>query len=159
VTGVRLLAAILLLGLGATHGAADVLTGVGRVGLDVAIEHPIEGLRVDDLGRRLATFLSDQRPSITHDETSEARLRLAVAVRPHSATTLRGFWLPFSGQYAIGPVRLALERAVRLPGHSSREVTAVVWQRERIVTTRWSAAGAAVVRAVEELLAELHAAA
>ena len=89
---------------------------------------------------------------------SPSRLRLAVSVRAHSASVLRGFWLPFSGQYAIGSVRLMVERMVNLPGGGSPatgSLPAVVWQAERSIAGPWGSADAQVLAAVDELLATL----
>ena len=135
--------------------AAGVLDGVVRIAVSVDVEHPVEGTAADALERRLTAFLVDLAPALTLDAASPDRLRLTVAVRPHSSSALRGFYLPFSAIYAIGTVRLSLERAVHLPGRAPRTVPAIVWQGERAVAIRWAAAGAAVDGAVEELLETL----
>jgi hypothetical protein len=67
-----------------------------------------------------------------------------------SATELRGFYLPFSGWYGLGSVRLAVERAVTVPGVAG-PVRAVVWQAERPVQTSWQRSGAAIVTLVDAL--------
>jgi hypothetical protein len=84
------------------------------------------------------------------------RIRLTVSVRPVSATTLRGFWLPFSGLYGVGTLRLAVERMVTLPG-VGRAVPAVVWQAERAVAGPWRNADQDIARSLAEMAAELRA--
>ena len=76
--------------------------------------------------------------------------------RPVSATTLRGFWLPFSGVYGVGTLRLAVERMVTVPG-VERAVPAVVWQAERTVAGPWRKADQEIARSLDEMAAELRA--
>ncbi len=148
--------AVLALVAGATPAAAGVLDGVVRIAVSVDMEHPVEGIAAEALERRLTAFLVDL--PLAPDAAAPARLRLTVAVRPHSSSALRGFYLPFSGTYAIGTVRFDVERAVHLPGGAPGTVPAIVWQRERVVATRWAAAGAAIDGAVAELLDALKTA-
>lgn len=146
---------ILALLAAAAPATAEVLREVTRLAVVVELEHPVAGLSADELRRRLSARIAERAPATTLDAGSTDRLRLTVAMHPYSSAALRGFWLPFSGTYAMGTVRLGLERAVHLPGQAPRTVPAIVWQRERFVATRWSAAGAAITRAVEALLAEI----
>ncbi|MEX2147142.1 MAG: hypothetical protein WED01_09045 [Candidatus Rokuibacteriota bacterium] len=149
---------MLALMVGVAPAAAGVLDGVVRIAVSVDVEHPVEGIAAAALERRLTAFLADLAPALAPDAAAPDRLRLTVAVRPHSSSALRGFYLPFSGTYAIGTVRLGVERAVHLSGGAPRTVPAIVWQRERVVATRWAAAGAAVEGAVMELLDALRSA-
>jgi hypothetical protein len=153
-----LVGSILALVVVVAPAAAGVLDGVARIAVSVDMEHPVEGTAADALERRLSAFLVDLAPALTLDAASRDRLRLTVTVRPHSSSALRGYYLPFSATYAIGTVRLSVERIVRLPGDAPRTVPAIVWQRERAVATRWAAAGAAVDGAVAELLETLKSA-
>jgi hypothetical protein len=153
-----LIGVILGLGLATVAAAAAAPGDVLRLAVVVDLEHPVEGADADDLGRSLASFVAARGPAVALDAVSPDRLRLTVSVLPYSSTALRGFFLPFSGTYGIGPVRLSLERAVSLPGRTSHTFTAIVWQRERVVATRWSAAGAAIGVAVQDLLDALQAA-
>src|SRR5262249_46644798 len=50
------------------------------------------------------------------DSKSPDRLRLVIAVREVSGNELRGFYLPMSGTYGIGSVRLTVERQVVVVG-------------------------------------------
>ena len=150
--------AILALAVGVAPAAAGVLDDVARIAVSVEIEHPVDGLVADALERRLTAFLADLAPPLPRDDASPDRLRLNVSVQPHSSSALRGYYLPFSGTYAIGSVRLSVERTVQLPGRASRTVPAIVWQRERAVATRRAEADAAVEGAVAELLETLKTA-
>jgi hypothetical protein len=153
-----LIEVILGLGLATVAVAAAAPGAVLRLAVVVDLEHPVKGADADDLGRSLASFVAARGPAVALDAASPDRLRLTVSVLPYSSTALRGFFLPFSGTYGIGPVRLSLERAVSLPGRTSPTFTAIVWQREQVVATRWSAAGAAIGVAVQDLLDALQAA-
>lgn len=153
-----LVGSILALVVIAAPAAAGVLDAVVRIAVSVDMEHPVHGTAADALERRLAAFLVDLAPAPALDAASPDRLRLTVTVRPHSSSALRGYYLPFSATYAIGTVRLSLERAVHLAGREPRTVAAIVWQRERAIATRWAAAGAAVDGAVAELLETLKTA-
>jgi hypothetical protein len=147
---------ILVSSVAVTPAAASVLDNVVRLAVSVDLEHPVDGASADELGRRLAAFLAELRPPIAVDPASPDRLRLTGAVRPYSSSALRGYALPFSGTYGIGPVRLALERIVHLPGRPSPPLSAIVWQREQMVATRWPATGPAIIDAVRHLLDVLH---
>lgn len=151
-----LVGSILALVVVVTPVAAGVLDAVVRIAVSVDMEHAVEGTAADALERRLTAFLVDLAPALTLDAASPDRLRLTVSVRPHSSSDLRGYYLPFSATYAIGTVRLSLERTVQLSGGEPRTVPAIVWQRERSVATRRAAAGAAVDGAVTELLDDLR---
>ena len=137
--------------------AASVLEGITHVAVGVDVTPPVQGVSHDPLARRVVTALATLRPPVTVDGTSSDRLRLTVTVRSYSSSELRGFPLPFSGTYAIGTVRLNLERAVEIVGSTPRSMSASIWQRERQIATRQSAVRQAIDRAVEELLGELLA--
>ena len=141
-----------LLAVGA-EASAQGLTGLRRVSLAVDLQQPVDTLTVEDLLARLEDGLRQAEPPISVHESATDRLRLVVSVRPVSATTLRGFWLPFSGTYGIGPVMLELERVVSLPG-IPRPFPAVVWQADRTATGPWQTAGAEIMRLTDELVAE-----
>jgi len=141
----------------ASPAAANVLDGVVRIAVRVDMEHAVDGVAAEVLERRVVAFVVELAPALTVDAASSDRLRLTVSVRRHSSTALRGFYLPFSATYAIGSVRLGVERAVQLWGRAATTVPAIVWQRERVVATRWAAAGMAVEGATVELLEALKA--
>ena len=117
----------------------------------VDVAHPVSELSADGLRARLAATLRRTSPPVLAADGAVDALRLRVAVQPRSATELRGFWLPFSGTYAIGVVRLALERPV-IVTETDRPATAIVWQDDRTIAVPWRAAAEAVARAADDLL-------
>lgn len=151
------LALVIALGAASASAAADApggLVGLRRVSVLVDLEHPIDPVSVEDLVARVEEALRGAEPALAVHEGATDRIRLNVSVGSVSATTLRGFWLPFSGTYGIGSVRLAVERLVTLPG-APRPLSATVWQAERRVAGPWRAVGAETMQVVEELLIEL----
>jgi len=152
-----LLALVIALGPASTSPAADApsgLVGLRRVSVLVDLEHPIDPVSVEDLVGRVEEALRGAEPALAIHEGATDRIRLIVDVGQVSATTLRGFWLPFSGTYGIGSVRLAVERLVMIPG-TPRPLPATVWQTERRVAGPWRLVGAETMQVVEELLNEL----
>lgn len=139
-----------------TPAAASLLAGVVQLAISVDLEHPVKGAPPGELGRRVEAFLAELRPPIALDPASTDRLRLTVAVRPYSSSALRGYPLPFSGTYGIGPVRLEVERVVQLSDRAFSTLPAIVWQREEMVAARWAAAGPAIIDAVRHLLDTLR---
>jgi hypothetical protein len=137
--------------------AAPQLGGLARLRhVDVAVhlDHALDVLTAEDLLARLQDGLGRGEPPLAVSDGATDRIRLVVAVQPTSATALRGFWLPFSGTYGVGAVRLAVERLVTIPG-LARPVPAVVWQTERIVGAPWRATEREIVRLLDEMVAEL----
>jgi hypothetical protein len=136
----RVLVVLCLLALwrSGSAGAEPVraLAGLGAVGVDVEVNASHESLAPERLARRIQARLRDGAPQLTLDSAARDRLRLAVGVQPHGATALRGFWLPFSGTYGIGPVRLSLERIVTLAG-VAEPIRASVWHAERQAAGPW----------------------
>ena len=137
----------------AVEASAQGLTGLRRVSLAVDLQHPIDTLSVEDLLGRLEEGVRQAEPTMSASESATDRLRLTVSVRPVSATTLRGYWLPFSGTYGIGPVTLEVERRVTLPG-AAPPFPAIVWQAERIAAGPWRTTPAEVMRLLDELIAQ-----
>ena len=126
---------------------------LAALSLSVEIVHPLPTLTAADLSAHLASALRRAEPPLTIDQGLSDRLRVSVVVRPMSATTLRGFWLPFSGTYGIGVVRLGVERTVTLSG-TAQAFPAPVWQTERIVGVAWRETDREIVRLVDEMVAE-----
>jgi hypothetical protein len=152
-----LLALAIALGMASPSPAADApggLVSLRRVSVLVDLEHPIDPVSVEDLLARVEEALRGADPPLAIHEAVTDRIRLIVAVGPVSATTLRGFWLPLSGTYGIGSVRLAVERLVTLPG-TPRPLAATVWQTERRVAVPWRTIGQETMHIVGEVLAEL----
>jgi hypothetical protein len=130
------------------------LRGLARVALDVSLAPDVVDLR-DEVEQRMEQSLREQQPAPLLVRDGADKLRLVVTVQARSASELRGFWLPLSGTYAIGYVRLEVERGVALPGPTptAAVVPAVVWQADRLVSSPWRQAETEIVGAVERLLA------
>jgi hypothetical protein len=146
------LIAALLLAAPVTAQAPAGLRALPHVAIDVIVspEHP--DVAGEALATRLEAALRAARPAPAIDPGSPDVLRLAVSVLRVSAIELRGFYLPFSGFYGIGSVRLAVERAVSVP-EVAEPVRAVVWQAERPVRGPWQQSGAAVTALADTLVA------
>jgi len=125
------------------------LAGLSKVGVDVELDPSQETLSTERLARRIVAHLSEGTPGLAFDPAARDRLRLAVAVRPYGATALRGFWLPFSGTYGIGPVRLSLERVVTITG-VAEPVRASVWHTERLAAGPWSKSPGEILGLLDE---------
>jgi hypothetical protein len=154
----RLAAALVVAGLafgeqvvGDERAALAMLDHV-RLAVDVA--HPLSKLTAPELTPHLAEALRRAQPPLSVEDGASDRIRLVVAVRSTSATALRGFWLPFSGTYGIGTLRLDVERLVTLPG-VVRAFPARVWGTQRDVAVRWEATDEAVTRLLDEMVLEL----
>lgn len=129
------------------------LAGLTTIGVDVELDPSQTSLSSVELTRRIDARLRAAAPALTLDPASPARLRLTVVVRPYGATALRGFWLPFSGTYGIGPVRLSVERAATVTGVST-PVLASVWHAERQAAGPWRESPGEIVKLLDETLTE-----
>jgi hypothetical protein len=135
--------------------AAQALRNLPRVALELALTPDLVDLQ-DDLEQRVDRALREQTPAPTLDPSSIPKLRLVTTVRAVGATELRGFWLPFSGTYAVGTVRLEVERPVLVPGTPPAPpatVPAVVWQAERLIARPWGQVELELGGVVDELIA------
>lgn len=147
------LAALLMVSAPATAGERwEALVGLPRLGVDVVTSPAHLDLSIDAVRARLEQALRRTQPAPALDQRSAERLRLTVAVRQLSSDDLRGYHLPFSQYYGIGPVRLVVERpatVAALPG----PVAAVVWQSERLATGPMARSAADVLGFVDEMAA------
>jgi len=154
VGGVVLLALLVVASTGAwAQDPARGLKGLGRVALDISLAPDVVDLR-DELEQRMEQALREQPTAPVLARDGADKLRLVVMVQAKNASELRGFWLPFSGTYAVGYVRLEVERAIVLPGSTppAVPVPAVVWQADRLVSAPWRRAEAEVVDTVDRLV-------
>lgn len=128
------------------------LQGLRRVALEITMapDHPL--LDPGVLEQRLEELLLTGASAPKLDPQSPDRIRLAVAVRQYSGSELRGFYLPFSGLYGIGSVRLSVERLATIPGLAA-PIPAVVWQQERQARGPWHRSAAEIMALVEGLVA------
>ena len=137
----------------ATAEPARGLAGLTTIGVDVELDPSQESLSSEQLARRIDARLRAAAPALTLDPASPTRLRLTVKVRPYGATALRGFWLPFSGTYGIGPVRLSVERPAMVTGMST-PVLASVWHAERQAAGPWRNSQAEIFKLLDEALSD-----
>jgi hypothetical protein len=129
------------------------LQAMPKVALEISMAQELPGLGIDTVEIRLEQAFRETRPAPAMERTSVDRLQLSVSVWPVSSSELRGYYLPFSGQYAIGGVRLAVIRPARI-GARPVPVPAVVWQAERQVRGPWRTSGQEVLALIDELLGE-----
>jgi len=132
---------------------ARALAGLSTIGVNVDLDPSQESLSAERLAQRIQARLSEGAPALTLGPVGRDRLRLTVAVRPYGATALRGFWLPFSGTYGIGPVRLSLERMAIVVG-VPEPVRANVWHAERQAAGPWRDSPVEILKLVDETLAD-----
>jgi len=137
----------------ATAEPTSALAGVKTIGVDVELHPSQESLSPQQLAHRIETRLRAAAPALTVDPASPTRLRLTVLVRPYNATALRGFWLPFSGTYGIGPVRLSVERTAMVTG-TSAPLLASVWHAERQAAGPWRDSPAEIFKLLDEALSD-----
>jgi fatty acid desaturase len=133
------------------------LAGLREVAVVVELEQPLDGTSTTELGARLATALRRSNPPIVVADGAADRVLVRVFVHPVSATALRGFWLPFSGTYGVGGIRLAVERLVTRDD-APRAFPAVVWQTERAVGAPWRSTEEEIARLLDEMVGALLAA-
>jgi hypothetical protein len=119
------------------------LAGLRRVAVEVVLAPDHPGVVSDDLEQRMEEAIQTSAPDLRLDPRSPDVLRLVVSVRPYSANDLRGYYLPLSGSYGLGTVRLVVERLVTVPGQPGL-LPAVVWQAERLARAPWARSGAEV---------------
>lgn len=130
------------------------LQGMAKMAIDIEMARELPGLGIDAVEDRLERRLAEATPAPAVDPTSADRLQVTITVEPVSSAELRGFYLPFSGHYAIGAVRLAVIRPVRIAARQT-PVAAIVWQAERPARGPWRGSGPAVLARLDELLHEL----
>jgi hypothetical protein len=130
----------------------DALRLLPRVGLEITLSPNHPELSTEDVRKRIEDGLRGAHPAPVLDPASRDRLHLIAAVRRYSSTELRGFYLPLSGSYGIGPVRLAVERVAVIPGLGT-PIAAQVWQAERQAKGPWRASAAEVLRLTDEVVA------
>ena len=147
------------------EGAWPGLRGLKRVAVEVVFTPDHPQLAPEVVEKRLEDVLLANPNAPRPDAKSPDRLRLVVAVREVSANELRGYYLPMSGTYGIGSVRLAVERQVVVMGEPPRAgagppaagapIPALVWQVERQARGPWRRSGAEIMALVDDLVATL----
>jgi hypothetical protein len=152
-----LAAACALIATGAAGGERwDALRALPRVALEITLSPNHPDLSPEDVRKRIEDGLRHAQPAPAVDPGSSDRLHLVVSVRSYSSADLRGYYLPFSQAYGIGPVRLAVERVAVIPGLGT-PMAAQVWQAERQAKGPWRASAAEVLELTDEVVASFLA--
>jgi hypothetical protein len=130
----------------------ETIQALPRVAVEVTLSPNHPELLVEDLRRRVADALRRDPVAPAVETQSPERLHLIVAVRAYSSSELRGFYLPLSQSYGIGPVRLVLERPAQVPGLAA-PIVVPVWQAERQAKGPWRTSAAQVLELTDEVVA------
>jgi len=128
------------------------LQGVQRVAVDVTVSPNHPDLVTEEVRRRIEEGLRRSQPAPLVETASADRLHLTVGVRAYSSSELRGFYLPLSQAYGIGPVRLVLERPAQVSGIGA-PIAAQVWQAERQAKGMWRNSAAEILELTDEVVA------
>jgi len=156
---VRAAALVAAVGLAAVTAAAerwDGLHGLTRVAVEVTFSPNHPDLSADEVKKRVAEALRRTQPAPAVDPASSDRLHLTVAVRSYSSSDLRGYYLPLSQAYGIGPVRLAVERPATIAGLPA-PVPAQIWQTERQAKGPWRSSATEILEVTDEVVASFLA--
>ena len=130
----------------------EALQGVQRVSVDVTVSPLHPDLVIEEVRRRVEEALRRGQPAPIVETASPERLHLTVGVRAYSSSELRGFYLPLSQSYGIGPVRLVLERPAQVVGLGA-PIAAQVWQAERQAKGAWRNSAAEILELTDEVVA------
>src|SRR5262245_47746957 len=127
------------------------LQALPRVAVEVTVlpHHP--DLSGEVLVQRITEALRRNQPAPTVDPASPDRLHLMVMVKSYSSADLRGYYLPLSQAYGIGPVRLVVERQAQVAGLPG-PVAAQVWQAERQAKGPWRSSAAEILSLADEVV-------
>jgi hypothetical protein len=151
------LLAAMALGLAAPRPApaADrwaALQGLSRIAVDITFSPQHVDLAAEEVRPRVEEALRRAQPAPALDPASTDRLRLVVSVRSYSSSDLRGYYLPLSQAYGIGPVRLGVERAAAIPGITGL-LPVTVWLTERQAKGPWRSSATEILELVDEVVA------
>ncbi len=144
---------------GAPAMAADRWQGLQSLN-SVAVEitfspnHP--DVSVDEVRQRIMDGVKRANPTPALDIGSADKLHLLIAVRQYSSSDLRGYYLPLSQAYGIGPIRLTVDRPAAISGLPT-PVWATVWQTERLAKGPWRSSAYEVLELVDEVIASFLA--
>lgn len=119
------------------------------VEITVSPNHP--DVAVDEVRRRIEEGVKRANPAPVLDIGSADKLHVFIAVRQYSSSDLRGYYLPLSQAYGIGPIRLTIERPAAISGLPT-PVWATVWRTERLAKGPWRSSAYEVLELVDEVL-------
>ncbi len=150
---------LIAVGVASTAGGAerwDALQNLPRVAVEITVSPSHPDLAVEELRRRVEEALQRGQPAPAIEPASADRLHVTVAVRSYSSSELRGYYLPLSQEYGIGPVRLSVERVAVIPGLRT-PIAASVWQSERQAKGTWRNSAAEILELIDEVVASFLA--
>jgi hypothetical protein len=127
------------------------LQGLPRLAVDVTVSPNHPDLVVEEMRRRVEDGVRRGQPAPIVDMASAERLHLTVGVRAYSSSELRGFYLPLSQAYGIGPVRLVLERPAQVSGLGA-PIAVQVWQAERQAKAAWRNSATEILELTDEVI-------
>ena len=116
--------------------------------------HP--DLSATEVRQRVEEGLRRAQPAPALDAASAERVHVMVGVRSYSSADLRGYYLPLSQDYGIGPVRLVVERVAVIAGQPA-PIVVQVWQAERLAKGPWRNSAAEILELVDEVVASFLA--
>ena len=151
-----LLLSVVAAGTARVDAAWPGLRGIKRVAIEVvfAPDHP--QLAPEVVEKRIEDALLANPAAPKPDPRSTDRLRLVVAVRQVTSSDLRGYYLPWSGYYGVGTVRLAVERQMVVPGSPpAAAIPAIVWQVDRQALGPWRRSRDEIMALIDDLVATL----
>ena len=133
------------------------LRGVKRVAIEVVFSPDHPQLAPEVVEKRLEDALLASPAAPKPDPRSTDRLRLVVAVRQVTSSDLRGYYLPWSGYYGVGTVRLVVERQMVVPGSppAAAAIPAIVWQVDRQALGPWRRSRDEIMALIDDLVATL----
>ena len=151
-----LLLGMLVAGAARVDAAWPGLRGVKRVAIEVVFSPDHPQLAPEVVEKRLEDALLASPAAPKPDPRSTDRLRLVVAVRQVTSSDLRGYYLPWSGYYGVGTVRLAVERQMVVPGSPpAAAIPAIVWQVDRQALGPWRRSRDEIMALIDDLVATL----
>ena len=122
-----------------------------RVAVDVTVSPNHPDLGVEEVRRRVEDGVRRGQPAPVVDTGSTERLHLMVSLRAYSSSELRGFYLPLSQAYGIGPVRLVVERSAQVSGLVA-PIAVQVWQADRQAKSPWRNSAAEILELTDEVV-------
>ncbi|HET8579093.1 MAG TPA: hypothetical protein VFO18_18505 [Methylomirabilota bacterium] len=159
----RWILALLLLvsALAASRAAAAAdrwqgLQSMPNVSVEITFSPNHPDVSADEVRPRILEAIKRATPAPIIDIGSADRLHVLIAVRSYSSSDLRGYYLPLSQAYGIGPIRLTVERPAAISGLPA-PVWATVWQAERLAKGPWRSSAYEVLELVDEVVASFLA--
>jgi hypothetical protein len=154
---------LLLLALGPAWGAPATaadrwqgLQSLNSVAVEITFSPNHPDVSVDEVRQRIMEGVKRGNPVPVLDIGSADKLHLLIAVRHYSGSDLRGYYLPLSQAYGIGPIRLTVDRPAAISGLPT-PVWATVWQTERLAKGPWRSSANEVLELVDEVIASFLA--